>query len=101
ERAVAAMVKRARRPARPVRPGRDDLEDEESVLRDHPRVDDPALEAGEALADQRRRDAARGRGRQAERGELVDIAPRRVAASDHLVGEVALRDVDRALARGL
>src|SRR5690606_17540379 len=78
ERAAAAIVQRLRI-ARARRDTRlDHLEDEQAVPADEARIDEGAFEAGEALADQRRRDLAGGAGREAEFRELVDVAPGRV-----------------------
>ena len=52
------------------------LEDEDVVLVDQHVVVDPAFEIGVAFADKRRLDLLRIVCRQAELGELVDVAAR-------------------------
>ncbi len=90
------MVEGARLGFRAIHPRGEHLENEEVVLLGHRIIDHFAFQVRIALRDQRRADERGGVRRQMAGLELVDSAPRRVAAFRHRLGELHRRDADHA-----
>src|ERR1039457_5770502 len=85
------MVNGLRILLRRIGPGLEHFENEQVVAVDQPPIGDSAFEIGETLRHEWRRHALGRERRQVDRGELIEIAARRISDLTHLRRQPARR----------